>query len=114
MHVLAIDQGTTSSRAIVFDHHGQSLAIAQQEIEQIYPRPGWVNHDPNEIWHSVQTTAREAVRRAGIELSEIAAIGITNQRETTVVWDRHTGEPLTPAIVWQSRQSRPWVAAISD
>jgi glycerol kinase len=114
MHVLAIDQGTTSSRAIVFNERGENLGLAQTEIRQLYPGPGWVNHDPDEIWQTVKTTAAEAIAKAGITGGEIKAVGITNQRETTLVWDRSTGKPLTPAIVWQSRQSEPWVALIRD
>jgi glycerol kinase len=114
MYILSIDQGTTSSRAIVFDAQGASLGVTQQEINQNYPAPGWVNHDPDEIWRSVQATAAEAIAAAGVAASEIATVGITNQRETTLVWDRHTGDPLAPAIVWQSRQSEPWVASIRE
>jgi glycerol kinase len=112
MHILAIDQGTTSSRAVVFDREGRRMASAQQEFPQLYPRPGWVNHDANAIWESVLATTTEALDRAGLDASDLAAIGIANQRETTVVWDRTSAEPLAPAIVWQSRQSEPWVAGI--
>ncbi|MEA2604435.1 MAG: glycerol kinase [Acidobacteriota bacterium] len=104
-HVLALDQGTTSSRAIVFDDSGLGLAMAQREIQQIFPRPGWVEHDPLEIWDSQLATAREALARAGLTASDVAALGITNQRETTLVWDRATGLPLTNAIVWQDRRT---------
>jgi glycerol kinase len=114
MYVLAIDQGTTSSRAIIFDVNGTSLGIAHQEIRQIYPAPGWVNHDPDDIWQSVRSTAAEAIARSGVEPREILAAGITNQRETTLVWDRRSSEPLAPAIVWQSRQSEPLVASIRE
>jgi glycerol kinase len=103
--ILALDQGTTSSRAIVFDHDGSIHAIAQQEFKQIFPQAGWVEHDPREIWASQLATAREVLAKAGLKASDIAAIGITNQRETTVVWDRKTGEPIHNAIVWQDRRT---------
>jgi glycerol kinase len=103
--VLALDQGTTSSRAIVFDDGGAVVAMAQREIQQIFPRPGWVEHDPQEIWDSQLATAREALARAGLAAGDVAALGITNQRETTVVWDRGTGLPLANAIVWQDRRT---------
>jgi glycerol kinase len=106
-HVLALDQGTTSSRAILFDHQGRIVSTAQQEFTQIYPQPGWVEHDPDEIWDSQLATAREALARAGVSGAQLAAIGITNQRETTVVWDRETGAPLYNAIVWQCRRTAP-------
>lgn len=112
--ILTIDQGTTSSRAILFDHAGEMRAVAQRPITQHYPAGGWVNHDANEIWQSVHGCVSEALARAGARLGDVAAIGITNQRETTVVWDRVTGEPLAPAIVWQSRQSVPYVSAIVE
>ena len=104
-YVLALDQGTTSSRAIVFDREGRILSTAQEEFPQIYPQPGWVEHDPEEIWSSQLATARQALEKAGVEASQVAAIGITNQRETTIVWDRETGEPLHNAIVWQCRRT---------
>ena len=104
-HVLALDQGTTSSRAIVFDLQGRIETVAQREFQQIYPRPGWVEHDPNEIWSTQAGVAAEAVARAGMRAEDVAAIGITNQRETTVVWDRGTGEPVYNAIVWQDRRT---------
>jgi glycerol kinase len=104
-HVLALDQGTTSSRAIVFDESGSAVATAQREFQQIFPRPGWVEHDPLEIWDSQLAVAREALDRAGLAASDLAALGITNQRETTVVWDRATGTPLGNAIVWQDRRT---------
>ncbi len=103
--VLALDQGTTSSRAIVFDAEGIPRAAAQREIRQIYPQPGWVEHDPYEIWISQRDMAREAVEQAGFGPTQIRAIGIANQRETTVLWDRQTGEPLYNAIVWQDRRT---------
>ena len=102
-YILAIDQGTTSTRAIVFDKKGNTIAVAQQEITQYFPKPGWVEHNPVEIWETVQETVRQVVGEVGAE--NIAAIGITNQRETTVVWDKRTGRPVYNAIVWQSRQT---------
>ena len=102
--VLALDQGTTSSRAILFDHEGGILQIAQQEFPQIYPRPGWVKHDPNQILDSQLSVLARCVREAGVRVGDIAAIGIANQRETTIVWDRNTGEPVYNAIVWQDRR----------
>lgn len=103
--VLALDQGTTSSRAIVFDAKGRHLAMAQRPFRQLYPRPGWVEHDPLEIWTTQLSAAREAVEAAGVDAGGIAAVGIANQRETAVFWDRRTGEPLGPAIVWQDRRT---------
>jgi glycerol kinase len=104
-YILALDQGTTSSRAIIFDESGALLTSAQQEFEQHYPRPGWVEHNPLDIWHTQRDMAQEAVRKAGISASDIAALSITNQRETTVIWDRNTGEPVYNAIVWQCRRT---------
>ena len=109
-YVLALDQGTTSSRAILFDRQARVKAVAQREFRQIYPQPGWVEHDPLEIWESQLAVAREAIASAGVTAAQVAAIGITNQRETTVVWDRRTGTPVHNAIVWQCRRS----AAICD
>ncbi|MFC1543715.1 FGGY family carbohydrate kinase, partial [Gemmatimonadota bacterium] len=103
--ILALDQGTTSSRAILFDHDGAVVAVAQQEFAQNYPRPGWVEHDAAEIWSTQSGVMAEVLEQAGRGASEVAAIGITNQRETTVVWDRATGEPIAPAIVWQDRRT---------
>jgi len=104
-YVLALDQGTTSSRAILFDAEGNAVRIAQRELQQIYPQPGWVEHDPKEILASQRAVAREAVRSSGISLQDLMAVGITNQRETTILWDRQTGEPIHNAIVWQDRRS---------
>jgi glycerol kinase len=104
-YILVIDQGTTSSRAALFDHNGLMVAVAQREFEQIFPRPGWVEHDPREILTSVLVTMSEVMERAQVQPASIVAIGITNQRETTVVWDRRTGEPVYNALVWQSRHS---------
>jgi len=103
--ILALDQGTTSSRAILFDHAGTILQTAQQEFTQIYPQAGWVEHDPREIWSTQIAVAREALAKAGMRAQDIAAIGITNQRETTLLWDRRTGEPVHNAIVWQDRRT---------
>ena len=104
-YLLALDQGTSSSRSIVFDTKGRVVALAQQELTQIYPRPGWVEHDPMEIWHTQLATAREALHKAGLKANDIHALGITNQRETTVLWNRKTGQPVHHAIVWQDRRA---------
>src|SRR2546428_12841603 len=104
-HILALDQGTTSSRAIVFDHSGSVVASAQKEFRQIFPKPGWVEHDATEIWATQLYTATEALGKAGLTAPDIAGIGITNQRETTLVWDREPGEPVHHAIVWQDRRT---------
>ena len=104
-YILALDQGTTSSRAILFDHAGSIAAVAQREFRQIFPRPGWVEHDADEIWTSQAGVAKEVLAKAGAAPAEVAAIGITNQRETTVVWDRRTGKPICNAIVWQDRRT---------
>lgn len=104
-YVLALDQGTTSSRSILFDETSNIVAVAQKEFTQIFPKPGWVEHNANEIWSTQIGTMAEVVANAGIDPSEIAAIGITNQRETTVVWEKATGKPVYNAIVWQSRQT---------
>ncbi|MFJ7568199.1 glycerol kinase GlpK [Herminiimonas sp. NPDC097707] len=109
-YILAIDQGTTSSRAILFNHTGQIHGIAQQEYPQIFPAPGWVEHDANAIWHSQLAVAQQVLKEQHLSAADIAAIGITNQRETTVLWDRQTGEPIAPAIVWQDRRT----AALCD
>ncbi|MDO8699089.1 MAG: glycerol kinase GlpK [Rhodoferax sp.] len=113
-YLLALDQGTSSSRSIVFDGDGQIVAQAQQELTQIYPQPGWVEHDPQEIWRTQLATAREALAKAGIEARAVRAIGITNQRETTVVWNRATGVPIHPAIVWQDRRTEPSCVALRE
>ena len=104
-HVLALDQGTTSSRAIVFDSDGQVVALAQEEFRQIYPVPGWVEHDPLEIWQSQLRVARIALAEAKLGANDLAGVGITNQRETTLLWDRQSGEPVCNAIVWQDRRT---------
>lgn len=104
-YILSLDQGTTSTRAIVFNKAGEIVHIAQKEFQQYFPNPGWVEHNANEIWGSVLSVIASALSESGIEAGQIAGIGITNQRETTVVWDKHTGKPVYNAIVWQSRQS---------
>jgi glycerol kinase len=104
-HILALDQGTTSSRAIVFNKQGEIIAVAQKEFAQIFPQAGWVEHDANEIWDTQYIVAVEALHKANLKATDIAAIGITNQRETTVVWDRNTGKPIYNAIVWQDRRT---------
>jgi len=111
-HLIAIDQGTTSTRAIVFDAGLAPIAIAQQELRQIYPAPGWVEHDPEEIWAAVVAVVRDAMAKAGVSANDIAGIGITNQRETTVVWDRVNGKPIHNAIVWQDRRTTDACAAL--
>jgi glycerol kinase len=105
--VLALDQGTTSSRALVFTREGRALAAAQREFEQLFPGPGHVEHDPEAIWGSQLAVAREAIARAGVAAGDIAALGLTNQRETTLVWEKDTGRPVANAIVWQSRITAP-------
>jgi len=104
-YILAIDQGTTSSRAIIFDQKRQIVGLGQKEFTQIFPKSGWVEHDPEEIWKSVVSTCKQAIRKAKVKPTEIVAIGITNQRETTVLWDKKTGEPVYNAIVWQDRRT---------
>lgn len=112
-YVLAIDQGTTSSRAIVFNHQGEIVGVGQQEFTQIFPNPGWVEHDPHEIWTSVRNVVADALVAAGINRDDLAAVGITNQRETTVVWDKNTGEPVYNAIVWQDTRTAPIVRELA-
>ena len=111
-YIMALDQGTTSSRCIIFDHSGAMLASAQREFAQHYPKPGWVEHDAAEIWETTLEVARGAMAKAGLSAADIAAIGITNQRETTVVWDKETGAPVCPAIVWQCRRTAPMADAL--
>ena len=111
-HLLALDQGTSSSRSIVFDEQGRIVASAQREFRQIFPQPGWVEHDPEDIWTTQLETAREAIAKAGLKAGDIRAIGITNQRETTLLWDRRTGKPLHNAIVWQDRRTEPLCAQL--
>lgn len=112
-YIMALDQGTTSSRCIIFDHSGAMLASAQREFAQHYPKPGWVEHDAAEIWETTLEVARGAMAKAGLSAADIAAIGITNQRETTVVWDKETGAPVCPAIVWQCRRTAPMADALA-
>ena len=107
-YILALDQGTTSSRAIIFNHDGAIVATAQQEFTQYFPQPGWVEHDASEIWDTQLGVARKVIAQAGIDADEIAGIGITNQRETTVAWQRSTGQPICKAIVWQDRRTAPY------
>src|ERR671936_1958011 len=112
-YAAAIDQGTTSTRCMVFDHGGQVVSVAQKEHEQIYPRPGWVEHDATEIWQRSQEVMQEALDAAGASAGDIAGLGITNQRETTVVWDRNTGEPVMNAVVWQDTRTDKLVDELS-
>ena len=112
-YVGAIDQGTTSTRFIVFDRHGAILAAAQKEHEQLYPRPGWVEHDPQEIWRNTTAVVTEALEGLGLAPRDLKAVGITNQRETTLLWNRRTGEPLHPAIVWQDTRVDHLVASLA-
>lgn len=113
-YVMAFDAGTTSERAIIFDRNSNIISIAQKEFEQIYPQPGWVEHDPMEIWSAMLGVAVEAMTKAGITADEIASIGITNQRETTIVWDKNTGRPIYNAIVWQCRRTMDYCESIMD
>ena len=113
-YLLALDQGTSSSRSIVFDLRGNIVAMAQEEFRQIYPQPGWVEHDPEEIWRSQLATARRVLADNGVALADIAGLGITNQRETTLVWNRRTGQPVHHAIVWQDRRSEGICAALRE
>ncbi|WP_313561516.1 glycerol kinase GlpK [Diaphorobacter nitroreducens] len=113
-YLLALDQGTSSSRSIVFDERGRIVAQAQRELPQIYPRPGWVEHDPREIWRTQLATAQDALREARITAQDVRALGITNQRETTVLWNRRTGEPVHHAIVWQDRRAEPACAQLRE
>ncbi|WP_347613086.1 FGGY family carbohydrate kinase, partial [Comamonas thiooxydans] len=106
-YLLALDQGTSSSRSIVFDTQGRIVASAQLELPQIYPQPGWVEHDPREIWRTQLSTAKEALAKAGLKAGDIRSVGITNQRETTIVWNRKTGAPIHHGIVWQDRRAEP-------
>ncbi|MFT4195593.1 glycerol kinase GlpK [Ottowia sp.] len=111
-YIVALDQGTSSSRSIVFDERGRVVALSQQEFRQIFPQPGWVEHDPQEIWASQLATARQALAQAGLKAADVRAIGITNQRETTLLWNRRTGQPLHNAIVWQDRRGEPLCAEL--
>jgi len=113
-YILSLDQGTTSSRAIVYDSRGRSVGSAQQEFTQHFPKSGWVEHDAGEIWQSVLATSHEAIKKAGVDVKDIAGIGITNQRETVVIWDRKTGKPLHNAIVWQDRRTSDYMSALRE
>jgi glycerol kinase len=104
-YIMALDQGTTSSRCIIFNKQGEIISVAQKEFTQIYPKAGWVEHDPMEIWGTQAGVAKEALEKAGLDATDIAALGITNQRETTVVWNKNTGVPVYNAIVWQCRRT---------
>ncbi|ETX00652.1 MAG: hypothetical protein ETSY2_38670, partial [Candidatus Entotheonella gemina] len=111
-YILALDQGTSSSRAILFDQRGQVVAQTGQPFPQHYPKPGWVEHDPRDIWQSQLDVARQVLTQASVSPQQVAAIGVTNQRETTLIWDRATGEPIYPAIVWQCRRTAEWVESL--
>ena len=113
-YILALDQGTTSSRAIVFDKKGSIVSVAQKEFTQYFPNPGWVEHDPNEIWSTQAGVAAEAIAKKGLNVENVAAIGITNQRETVVVWDRKTGKPVYNAIVWQDKRTAQYCDELKD
>lgn len=108
-YIMALDQGTTSSRCILFDKKGNICSMAQKEFTQIYPQAGWVEHNPREIWASQLAVAIEAIANIGADASQVSGIGITNQRETTIVWDRETGEPVYNAIVWQCRRTAEFI-----
>ena len=113
-HVLVVDQGTTSTRSIIFGPDAALVAMAQEEFPQIFPQPGWVEHDPESLWRTTLSTARQALSRAGVEPSALAGLGITNQRETTLVWSRTTGRPIHNAIVWQDRRTAPLCADLKE
>ena len=104
-YIMSLDQGTTSSRCILFDRAGNICATSQKEFRQIFPKPGWVEHDAEEIWNTTLEVSRSAMNKLGVTAADVAAIGITNQRETTVIWDKKTGEPIANAIVWQCRRT---------
>ena len=112
--ILALDQGTTSSRAIIYNHDGEIVATSQKDFEQIFPQPGWVEHDPHEIWYTQSSVAAESVAKSNLDGTNIAAIGITNQRETTIVWNRETGEPVYNAIVWQDRRTSKYCDSLKE
>src|SRR3989338_1316020 len=113
-YVLALDQGTTSSRAIIFDETGKPVSAAQQEFKQHYPEPGWVEHDPDDLWRSQRDVMREALKNSGLKAEQLVACGIANQRETTIVWDRQTGKPIHRAIVWQDRRTAAQCAELKE
>ena len=113
-YIMALDQGTTSSRAIIFDQRGEMVSVAQRPFNQYFPKPGWVEHDGKEIWASQVAVLTEALAKVRLDAADIQAIGVTNQRETTLVWDRATGEPLYNAIVWQDRRTSRYCDEIRD
>ena len=113
-YILSLDQGTTSSRAILFNENGEMLSTAQKEFKQYYPNPGWVEHDPMEIWDTQLEVARQAIEKLGVSAEDIAAIGITNQRETTILWDKRNGKPVHNAIVWQCRRTAPYCDSLNE
>ena len=113
-YVMALDAGTTSNRCILFDREGTMVSVAQKEFTQYFPKPGWVEHDAGEIWSTMLGVAVEAMQKAGAEAADIAAIGITNQRETTIVWDKNTGEPVYHAIVWQCRRTSKYCDSLME
>ena len=113
-YVMALDAGTTSNRCILFNEKGEMCSVAQKEFTQYFPKPGWVEHDAEEIWSTQLEVAQEAMRNLGVTAADIAAIGITNQRETTIVWDKNTGEPIHHAIVWQCRRTSEYCDSLKD
>lgn len=113
-YIMALDAGTTSNRAIVFDREGRIVSVAQKEFTQIFPQPGWVEHDANEIWSTMLGVAVEALAKSGATPKDIKGIGITNQRETTIVWDKETGEPVSNAIVWQCRRTSEFCDSLKE
>ena len=113
-YILSLDQGTTSSRAILFNESGEMMSSAQKEFKQYYPQPGWVEHDPAEIWNTQLEVARAAIEKSGISAEDVAAIGITNQRETTILWDKRNGKPVHNAIVWQCRRTAPTCDSLKE
>jgi glycerol kinase len=112
-YVVAVDQGTSSTRCILFDHGGRLVAVTQREHKQHFPKPGWVEHDPVEIWHNLERIAPEALAQAGATPDQVVALGIANQRETTVLWDRHNGRPVCRAVVWQDTRTDALVVELS-
>jgi glycerol kinase len=104
-YVMSIDQGTTSTRCILFDQRGRLVSVVQREHQQSFPKPGWVEHDATEIWRNLERIVPQALRQAGVDATQVVALGIANQRETTVLWDRHTGLPIGPAVVWQDTRT---------
>ena len=113
-YVLALDQGTTSSRAVLFDKNGNNVAISQKEFPQYFPKPGWVEHDPLEIWASIVDVISGVIIKKGIDVTQIETVGITNQRETTIMWDKRTGKPIYNAIVWQCHRTAEMVDALVE